>query len=89
MSAKICRLTYSLKQKVMTHGVTRPSLRGVPQIVKQEEKKKKAELESVRNTVKVAKLVGDSVCKDLVFISLYDTKPVYIMSNACTAVEWI
>jgi hypothetical protein len=89
MSAKLCRLLYALKQKVMAHGVTRPSLRGVPKIVKQEERKKKGELESVRNTVKVAKMVGDGVCQDLVCVSLYDTKPVYIMTNACPSVEWM
>ena len=86
MSAKLCRLTLSMPQKVMCHGVTRPSLRGVPQNVKQTEVTRKKELETVRNTVKVAVLQGDIVCKDLVCVLLYDTKPVYILSNFCDGI---
>ena len=89
MSAKFCRAAYHLKQKAMLHGVTRPSLRGVPNCVKQKEVTRKADLEKVRNTVKVARLKGDSVCKDLVCVSLYDSKPVYILTNACHEVKWI
>ena len=29
------------------------------------------------------------VCKDLVCVSLYDTKPVYILSNCCDGIRWI
>ena len=47
MSAKLCRLTLSMPQKVMCHGVTRPSLRGVPQNVKQTEVSRKKEMETV------------------------------------------
>ena len=89
MSAKLCRLALSMPQKVMCHGVTRPSLSGVPQNVKQTEVARKKELETVRNTVKVAVLQGDMVCKDLVCVSLYDTKPVYILSNCCDGIRWI
>ena len=70
MSAKFCRIAYSMDQKVMVHGVTRPSLRGIPSLIKQEEVKRKKDLELVRHTVKAAKLEGDAICKDLVSISL-------------------
>ena len=73
-SAKFCRLAYSTKQKVMVHGVTRSTLRGIPIIVKKNEVKRKTELESVRHTVKAAVLKGDEVCSGLVSVSLYDTK---------------
>ena len=63
-SAKLCRLAYSMEQKVMVHGVTRPSLRGIPPAIKQKEVTKKKELEEVRHTVKAAVLKGDEVCKD-------------------------
>ena len=43
----------------------------------------------VRHTVKAAKLEGDAICKDLVSISLYDTKPVYFLTNSCTEIKWI
>ena len=88
-SAKLCRLCYSLPQKVMVHGVTRQSGRGIPSIVKQDEVTRKGDLEKVRHTVKAAVLRGDEVCKDLVSISLYDTKPVYILSNACETISWV
>ena len=61
MSAKLCRLAYSMEQKVMIHGVTRPSLRGIPPAIKQTEVSKKKDLESVRHTVKAAILRGDEV----------------------------
>ena len=89
MSAKFCRAAYELDQKAMLHGVTRPTLRGVPSCVKQKEVTRKADLEKVRHTVKVARLKGDSVCKDLVCISIYDSKPVYILTNVCNEVKWV
>ena len=89
MSTKICRLLYSMSAKVMAHGVTRPSLRGIPSCIKQNEVTRKKELEDVRHTVKAAKLTGDSICSDLVAISLYDTKPVYFLSNVCKEIKWI
>ena len=88
-SAKLCRLCYSLPQKVMVHGVTRPSGRGIPSIVKQEEVTKKADLEKVRHTIKAAVLKNDDVVTDLVSVSCYDTKPVYMLSNACENISWV
>ena len=44
-SAKLCRLAYSMDQKVMVHGVTRPTLRGIPLAIKQQEVSKKKDLE--------------------------------------------
>ena len=43
----------------------------------------------MRHTVKAAVLKGDKVSKDLVSVSLYDTKPVYFLSNACQELKWI
>ncbi len=89
MSAKFCRVAFECEQRVMIHGVVRPSLRGVPGCVKQKEVTRKTDLERVRHTVRVAVLKNDSVCKNLVCISLYDSKPVYLLSNACPEVKWI
>jgi hypothetical protein len=77
-----------MRQKAMLHGVTRPSLRGVPECVKQKEVTRKSDLEKVRHTVKVAVLKGDSVCTDLVCVSIYDSKAVCILTNACEKIEW-
>ena len=88
-SAKFFRYLYSTKQKVMGHGVTRPSGRGVPKCVFQKEMTSKKDIAAVRHTLKVAVLKGDSVCKPLVCISIYDSKPVYLLSMACSEVKWI
>ena len=73
----------------MTHGVVRVSGRGVPKSVLQKEESRKVEQERVRHTVKAAVVKGDSVCSDLVCVSLYDTKPVYILTNACDEIKWV
>lgn len=87
-SAKLARAAKNMPQRVMTHGVVRVSGRGVPSCVLQKEVSKKEDQERVRNTVHAAVVKGDSVCSDLVCISVYDTKPVYILSNACTEIKW-
>ena len=87
-STKLCRLAYGMPQKAMVHGVTRPSLRGIPSIIKQDIVTRKSDLARVRHTVKVAVLKGDSVCKYMVALSMYDTKPVYMLSMACVKVGW-
>ena len=88
MSAKLCRLTYGSKQRVMIHGVTRPSLRGIPPAIKQDEVTRKGDLQKVRHTVKAAILKGDEVCNNLVSISIYDTKPVYFLTSATESITW-
>ena len=88
-SAKFYRHLYSMEQRVMGHGVTRRSGRGVPECVKQKEVTSKQDLQRVKHTVKVAVLKGDSVCKPLVCISLYDSKPVYILTMAASEIRWI
>ena len=32
---------------------------------------------------------GDEVSKDIVSISIYDTKPVYFLSSACDQIKWV
>ena len=73
----------------MVYGVTRKSGRGIPKCILQEEVKTKDELARVRGTLKVAKLVGDEKLQGLVAVSLYDTKPVYVLTNAIEQVKWI
>ena len=72
----------------MEYGVARSDNRGVPKFIKQSSVTKKNELEKVRGIPKVANLKGDDKIKGLVALSLYDSKPFYIMSNACDKVEW-
>ena len=73
----------------MVRGVTRPTKRGIPPVIKQEEVSQKEDLKQAWNTVKAAVLQGDQVCTDLVCVSIYDTKPVYFLSNVVEGIEWI
>ena len=43
----------------------------------------------MRHTVKAAVLRGDKVCHDLIACSIYDTKPVYFLTNAAEKIEWV
>ena len=87
-SAKLARAAKKMPARVMTHGVVRVSGRGVPKCVIQNEVSKRTEQEKVRHTVHAAVVKGDSICDDLVCLSVYDTKPVYILTNACTEICW-
>ena len=79
-----------MDQKVMAHGVARVSGRGVPKCVLQKKVTTTKEIEKVRYTMKVAVVKGDSVCTNpLVCISVYDSKPVYLLSTACSQIKWI
>lgn len=89
MSTKLCRSAWRCKQQVMAYGVVRSKNRGVPCCVQQDVVTKKAELEQVRGTLKVAHLKGDDKIKGLICISFYDSKPFYMLSNACESIEWI
>lgn len=72
---------------VYIYGVARIS-QEIPPCVSQKEITRKKYLLSTRGTVKVSQLVGDSSCSRLVAVSLYDSKPVYLISNASDKVEW-
>ena len=41
-----------------------------------------------RGTIKATVLTGDPKCKYLVVVSLYDTKPVYLLSIICENIQW-
>ena len=89
MSAKFAKFAKcSSKVPVLIHGVCRSHNRGLPKCIEQKLLTKKSELAAARGTLKVAKLVGDPTC-ELVAASLYDQKPVYLLSSSCDSVKWI
>ena len=88
-SAAFCRASFLHPKKPLVHGVTRKGMRGIPPCVQQEEVKNRTLLDSVRGTVKVAKLEGDPECPCLIASSVYDTKPVHYLSMITEKVEWI
>ena len=49
---------------------------------------KEKELLRLIGTLKAVVLTGDPKCKDIVLVSLYDAKPVYLLSNACEKIQW-
>ena len=67
----------------MILGVTRKSVRGLSKCIKQVDVTKKKDLARTRGTIKVAELVGDTKDPGIISMSLYDTKPVYLMSVTC------
>ena len=61
----------------------------MPKCVLQREVTRKADLEKARGTLKAAQLVGDPKINGLISLSLYDSKPFYMMTMTCEKVEWI
>ena len=88
MSAKFAKVALTqVPAKVMIHGVTRLNQRGFPKCVIQKQLSSKKDVQNARGTLKVAKMVGDPKC-EMVAVSLYDQKPVYLLSTSCPTVEW-
>ena len=73
----------------MLYGVTRVSGRGIPKCIIQKELTHKTEIANARGTLKVSRLVGDRYVPGLIALSLYDSKPFYMLSNACECVKWV
>ena len=73
----------------MVLGVTRKGDRGVPKCIEQLDVTKKEDLAKARGTLKVSELVGNAQMKGLVAISLYDSKPVYLMTTASEEIVWV
>ena len=88
MSPKFAKIAKNDSGKgVMIHGVCRVS-RGIPTCIQQVAVTKKEDLLRNRGIVKASVLKGDAKCDGLVAASLYDSKPVYFISNACERIEW-
>jgi hypothetical protein len=74
--------------KALAHGVVRPHGRGVPPSIVQKEEKNVAQAEQLRGTTKAARLTDSQTCPDLLAASVYDTKPVHMLSTVSECVEW-
>jgi Transposase IS4 len=88
ISAKFAKGCYNHSRKVLLAGVCRKGMRGIPQIVMQQEVKP-AEVKFVRGTVKVAVLKGDENCPNMIAASVYDAKPVYFISMIHKEIKWV
>jgi hypothetical protein len=75
--------------EALAHGVAHTNGLGVPPSIIQKEEKNKDCAEKLRGTTMAAKLHNLDACPDLFVVSVYDTKPVHILSTAADCVEWI
>jgi hypothetical protein len=89
LSLKFCREAFTGNNKVMIHGVTRRSGRGLPSCVIQLEETNKKKALQARGTTKGAVLEGDPECPNVVAFSVYDTKPVHFLSTCVQYLRWI
>lgn len=77
------------KAECIAHGVVQTNGWGFPNNIIQQEAPTLKLAEATRGTTKAARLSGSSKCPNLLAVSLYDTKPVHILSTAAKEVRWI
>ena len=75
--------------KALAHGVMRTSGRGFPPSVKQDEEKNANKADALKGTTKAAILKNSADTPDMIAVSVYDNKPVHLMSTVCEKVEWV
>ena len=77
------------RTKALAHGIARTNGQGIPPSIIQKEVKTINRAEQLNGTTMAAKLLHYAACPDLLAVSVYDTKPVHILSNVAKCVKWI
>ena len=77
------------RAKALADGVIRTSGRGLPPSVKQDDEKNVKRAEALKGTTKAAVLKNSVDSPDLLAVSVYDTKPVHLMSTVSESIRWI
>jgi hypothetical protein len=80
--------TAAYQAKALCHRVLRSWCRGVPSLVVMKEEKNPNEADKLRGATKAAILKGDATCPNLICSSVYDSKPVHLMSTSAECIEW-
>jgi hypothetical protein len=75
--------------KALAHGVVRTTGRGLPPSVRQLEEKNVKEAMKLRGRTAAARLVNSTDCPDLFAVSVYDTKPVHMLSTVEESMYWV
>jgi hypothetical protein len=75
--------------ELLAHGVARTNGRGLPPPIIQQEEKNVKIAESLRWGTFAAWLHSSEEFPDLFAVSVYETKPVHILSTAAECGEWI
>ena len=83
ISAKFVRFGWRHPDRFMFHRVALKNGKGVLSCLFQKKDTSKISHAKARWTVKVITLKGDSSIPGIVAFSLYDSKPLYFMSDAC------
>ena len=87
-SAAISR-QHKIMRKLLTRGVTRKGIRGIPPCITQEVlESKKSQIET-RGTSEEAFMEGDPKCNNLVEAVMYDTKPLHCISMVPEELKWV
>ncbi len=74
--------------EALVHGVARTNSHGVSSSIIQKEEKILAQAELHQGTIKEARMKDCQNSPDLLATSIYDTKPVHLLSTALDCVKW-
>ncbi len=74
--------------EALVHGVARTNGRGLPSSIIQREERNLAQAKLCQVTIKESRMMDCCDCPDLLVASVYDTKPVHLLSTALDCVEW-
>ena len=75
--------------KCLGHGVVRTTGRGLPPSVRQHEEKNVKEAMKLRGRTAATRLLNSIDCPDLFACSVYDTKPVHMLSTVEESMYWV
>ena len=85
-NVKLCK-DVNTENKLL-HGVARTHGQGVPEEIIQQEVKSKKKQDEVRGEVKLVVMKGDAKCPDVLAFSIYEKRPVHIISDVADNVKW-
>ncbi len=80
--------TAAYRVKCLCHGVTRTNGRGLPAGIIQKVETDPKAADRLRGTTKAAVLRNVTECPNLIACSVYDTKPVHMLSTVAETIEW-
>ncbi len=75
--------------KALAHGVCRTKHRGLPPSIIQSVEDNAKKAENLCGTTKAAQLSNLPDCPNLLAVSVYDTKPVHILSTHSEDIQWV
>jgi hypothetical protein len=86
-SKKLYKALY--RTEALVHGVVCTYGQGIPPSIIQKEEKNINCAEQLRGTTMAAKLLHYAECPNLLVVSVYDRKPMQILSTVAECVKWI